>query len=71
MIVFIALLVLAFNCSTASILLAGKAFASEPSMVDIFDPFDADHAVLLLEVALRNPNSADVVNPNVVTYRNV
>lgn len=40
-------------------------------MVDILDALDADHTVLLLEVALRNPNSADIVNPHIVTYRNV
>ena len=70
MVVFIALNIFTFySCSTFTFL-TGKAFVFKSFLINIFDSFDAYHSILFLEIALRDPNSTNIMNPNVMAGRN-
>lgn len=69
MIVFIALRIFTFNCSPASILLAGKTFIFKSSFLDILNPFYAYHSILLFKIAFRHPDSTNIMHPNIMTSR--
>ena len=66
MIVFVTLWVFAFYCCPAFVFLASKTLIFEPLLFNILNPFDANNAIFLLEVTLRNPNGANVMNPNIM-----
>lgn len=70
MVVFIALNIFTFNGCSASTFLTGKAFVLKSFLVNIFDSFDADHSILLLEITFRNPNSTNIMDPNIMASRN-
>jgi len=70
MVVFIALNIFTFNSCSTSTFLTGKAFFLKSFLVNIFDSFDADHSILLLEITFRNPNSTNIMDPNVMASRN-
>lgn len=70
MVVFVAFRVLTFDGCSTFIFLAHKALAFESFMIYVFDTFDADHAVFFLKVALWDPDSADIVDPDIVACRN-
>jgi len=65
-VVLVALRVLTLDRRPTSALLACEALVPEPPLLDVFNALDADHAVLLLEVALGHPNRTHVVHPDVV-----
>lgn len=71
MVIFVTFRVLALDGSTTSVLFAGKTFALESFVVDIFYSFDTDHTIFLLKVALGNPNRTNIMNPNVMANWNI
>ena len=68
MVVLIALSVLTLHCSPALILLTYDTLIPKPLLLDILYPFYVYHAILLLEVAFRNPNSTHIVYPYIVAH---
>jgi len=66
MVIFVALGVLTLYGSSTSVLLANKALNSEPFVFNVLNTPDADVPILFLEVALRNPNGTDIMDPDVV-----
>jgi hypothetical protein len=70
-VIFGTLRIFTLHCSPTSCLLAGKALALKSFAVDVLDPLDTDHPVLLFEVALRHPDGADVMNPDVVAHGDI
>jgi hypothetical protein len=66
MIIFVTLWLLAFDCGSTLAFFASETFVFEPFLINIFNTFDANHSIFLLEVALRNPNGANVMNPNIM-----
>lgn len=69
MVVFVALRLLALDRHPCLALLAHETLVPESFLVDILNALDINHPVFLLEVALRNPDGAGVVYPDVVAIR--
>ncbi len=68
MIVFLTASLLALNAGTHTLFSANIAFQLEPFLLDILDTFNVDLPIFLLEIALRNPNRAHIVTPNVMAF---
>jgi hypothetical protein len=71
MIIFITLRILAFDCSTTLILFANEAFIFKSPLFNILNSFDIYHPIFFLKVALRNPNGANIMNPNIMRDRKI
>lgn len=69
MIIFVAFRVFTFDCSSAFIFLTNKAFIFKSLLFDVLNALYADITVLLLKIALRNPYSANIMNPYIMTDR--
>ena len=67
MIIFITLRILALDCCSTFILFADEALVFKSSFFYILNPFYIDHSIFLFKIALRNPNSADIMHPHIVT----
>lgn len=70
MVVLIALRILALHSCTAFVALANKTLIFKATLLDILNPFNTYHSILLLKVTLWYPDCADIVYPNIVTDRN-
>lgn len=66
MIVFFTLCLFALNSCSCTILAAHETLVFEALLFDVLDTLHADHSVLFLEVALRHPDCADIVDPDIV-----
>lgn len=59
-----------YSCSTF-ILFAYKTLGFKSFLLDILNSFDIDDSIFLLEIALWNPDSTYIMNPNIVANRNL
>jgi hypothetical protein len=69
MIVFVAFRVFTFDCSSAFIFLTNKAFIFKSLLFDVLNALYTDITILLLKIALRDPYSANIMNPYIMTDR--
>ncbi len=67
MIILSAFRVFAFDTSTAFGLFAYKALVFVAFFVDIFNPSHINDAIFFFKVALRHPDRADIMHPNIMT----
>lgn len=68
MIILGTVFIITFDTSSSTYLLTSKTSLFKPLLVDVFDTFDIDKPIFLLEIALRNPYCANVMNPYIVAY---
>lgn len=57
-------LIFAFYTGSSSTQVAHKTFFFELFLIDVINSFYIDKGVFFLEVALRHPNCAYIMNPN-------
>jgi hypothetical protein len=59
-----------YSCAAARFT-TNETFVAEATSLYVFDAFDTDSSVFLLKIALRYPDSANIMHPYVVTHRYV
>jgi hypothetical protein len=70
MVVFIALNIFTFYSCSTSIFLTCKTLVFKSFLFNILYSFNTYNSILFLEIALRDPNSTYIMNPNVMASRN-
>lgn len=61
--------ILAFNACSSFRFFTHKTFMFVSFLFDIFNTFNIDGSIFLLKITLRNPNRANIMNPNIMAKR--
>lgn len=67
---FITLTILTFYSSPTFILFTDKALCLESFLFYVLNSFYIDYSILFLEIALWNPYSTNIMNPDIMANRN-
>jgi hypothetical protein len=67
MIIFITFRIFTFYSSPTSTFLTGKTLVFKSFFFNILDSFYTNYSIFLLKVAFRNPDSTNIMNPNIMT----
>lgn len=67
MIILITAFIITLNASTTLHIVTNQASFLKSFLINVLYSFDVNLTIFLLKIALGNPNSTDIMNPNIIT----